>query len=451
MAANLNSNVAMRELTSTLTKLDLSKLSRETGFVKRESRKAGPYEFLVGFFSAIFSHQVSLMNLALCIGCYIGDTLSKVAVKKRLNEGFVKLMNCLLAIILADHLRGKQPILENQVFSRFGRVYLQDSVTISLPAMLAQFFPGSGNANGKATATLKIQLIYNALRERFEYFELGSFRDNDQKASPLILKVAKAGDLVIRDLGYFVLDIFERLIEKGIFFLSRLRYDVNIYTADGKKQIDLVRLIKKRQRQANGQPQTLDIDVCIGSNLKVPVRLVAIPLPEEAANKRRREAKKNKDRRLNPDEDHLFLMGYNIFITNVKRDTWTIKEVAEVYELRWRIEIIFKSWKSNFHIHHIPQSNIYHLKAYIYAMLIYIMLIHTYLFIPFYQEFFKKQHKHLSLLKLTASLSLINQLQAYAQYFEILNDPNNIIQQIVYHCAYEKRKQYLSYPQKVAR
>ena len=44
---------------------------------------------------------------------------------------------------------------------------------------------------------------------------------------------------------------------------------------------------------------------------------------------------------------HLFLMSWNIFLTNVPDSIWAPKTLAAVYRLRWRIEIIFKTWKSH--------------------------------------------------------------------------------------------------------
>ena len=40
-------------------------------------------------------------------------------------------------------------------------------------------------------------------------------------------------------------------------------------------------------------------------------------------------------------------MGWNIFLTNVPRAVWPAKALAPLYRLRWRIEMIFKAWKSH--------------------------------------------------------------------------------------------------------
>jgi IS4 transposase len=231
------------------------------------------------------------------------------------------------------------------------------------------------------------------------------------------------------------------MAKQGIFFLSRLKHGVNIYNENGFKQLDLVKLLKKY-----GQ---LDIKVSIGSKVKLPLRLVAIPLPDEVVNERRRKAKSNRDKRLNPDKDHLYLMGFNIFITNVEQEVWSAKQVAQVYEIRWRIEIVFKAWKSDFKISEIPNASLIRVQSHIYAMLIYITLFQMFCFIPLYHQLYEQQQKHLSLIKLTALLKLIRLFQNWQSINEPFNQ-DRFIQNILYHCAYEIRKDRLSYPQKIA-
>ena len=86
---------------------------------------------------------------------------------------------------------------------------------------MAAFFPSSFTKSGKS-ATARIQLTMDLLSEGYKDISLGSFRDNDGKASKDILDIAKAGDLVLRDKGYWSLKVFQSLNDKGIYFISRL-------------------------------------------------------------------------------------------------------------------------------------------------------------------------------------------------------------------------------------
>ncbi len=86
--------------------------------------------------------------------------------------------------------------------------------------------------------------------------------------------MVKKNDLVVRDLGYFSLTVFEKLIKAKAHFLSRLRYGVTIADWHGK----LV-LLKDLLKQKHGVERW----VYIGAEKKVCVRLVMIPVPSAQA------------------------------------------------------------------------------------------------------------------------------------------------------------------------
>ncbi len=154
------------------------------------------------------------------------------------------------------------------------------------------------------------------------------------------MHVARRGDLVIRDLGYLTSQVLAQFVEEQISFLTRHRHGINLYEPQSGKPLDL-----KAQLVSCG---SLDRRVLLGPE-RAPMRLVALPVPEEVAHLRRHRAKTSAQRRRRspPGARHLFLMGWNIFLTNVPVSLWPPKTLAAVYRLRWRIEIIFKTWKSH--------------------------------------------------------------------------------------------------------
>jgi hypothetical protein len=117
MAANLEFGKLMPQLEAKLNGLDLVKLSRESGFVKRIPLKANTFEFLMGFFIAMSANCISYMNIAFSIGQLINDTISKMAIKKRFNEGFVNLLQLILSVLLSDHLKSMPRVMDGDIFS----------------------------------------------------------------------------------------------------------------------------------------------------------------------------------------------------------------------------------------------------------------------------------------------------------------------------------------------
>ena len=55
-----------------------------------------------------------------------------------------------------------------------------------------------------------------------------------------------------------------------------------------------------------------------------------------------------RDSKANHSEDYYERLGWCIFITNIPKEMLNSQQIIEVYRLRWRIEIIFKVWKSKF-------------------------------------------------------------------------------------------------------
>ncbi len=266
---------------------------------------------------------------------------------------------------------------------------------------------------------------------------ISAFTKNDQNASRDILSIVKPGDLIIRDLGYFVLSVLNAIALKGAFFITRLKHGVSIFELDGETPFNLLEQLRKYG--------LLDIDVIVGAKEKLLVRLVALPVPDDVAAERRRKAKRNRDRRLNPSKEHLALLGWNIYIMNVDRETLDADQIAELYGCRWRIETIFKSWKSYFSLTNVPKASAFRVKAHVYSRLIYITLFQAYIFVQLYEKTCKQKSKQLSLLKVCRFFK--EQVWAVILF---ISDPESLEDQIFYHCTYESRKNRVNYVQKIS-
>jgi hypothetical protein len=376
-----------------------------------------------------------LSTFASTLGLLGGCTISKQAVDKRIKLPLLKFLESILAKALCYNNGGIKH--KKSLRSIFNRIIVQDSSCIQLNEKLSQYFPGNRNQTNNKSAILKIQAFFDLLTEQFCYLSFSPYRKNDQKSSADILKILLPGDLIIRDLGYFVLSVLNQIEQRSAYFLSRLKCHVCIYPLDGQSKIDLLKQLKKYG--------TLDCNVLIGAKQKLPARLIAVPVPEQVANERRRKCKNNRDRRLHPSKAHLALLGWNIFITNIDQQQLNVVQIVNLYGCRWRIETIFKSWKSYFKIENVPTASMTRLLCYIYAMLIFITLFQMYIYVKLYNRIKDTNNNQLSLLRLSKFVR--SNIWAIILFY---NNNKIVEDQIFYHCLYDKRQNRTNYMQKFA-
>jgi hypothetical protein len=426
----------IEKLTNWFKHDDFYGLALKTKFIRRNPRKISPLLFLQSAILLVSQSSVSLSKWAMMLGILGHGSLAKQSLWQRINQGAVDFIQHVLAMVL------NKKSLENfphtpGVLNNFKRVLVQDSTTIKLNEKLAAVFPGSKNIHGFKNGLLKIQATHDLLEQRFIYFGLSGFNRNDQTAAQDIFKILRRGDLVLRDLGYHVIKTFERIAEAGGFFLSRMRLDTTLSDPSTAMKLDL---LKELQRHGN-----LDRQVLLAKS-KLPVRLVAIKLPEAVAAERRRKAKCNRDKRCKPNPTRLKLLGWALYVTNVSKDTCTPCQVAEIYGLRWRIESIFKVWKSHFQMTDVPKGSAEQLRIVVCARLIFITLLAELGRQGWLNSYNENKSNHCSIFKV-ASLLRDYFLALCIDAWNI-NVSKALLIQLHYHCRYEKRSRQ-NYVQKL--
>ena len=420
--------------------LHLDKIARNTKFYRRTPQKIQATPFIGALCAAAHQNIFSYSKIAFLLGLR-GILVSKQAVAERFNRFAVALFKQTLNALIGK-VSGIEVIQKQGALAFFENVYLQDSTHLALPQHLADAYPGAKNQSGKKNAGMKIQAVFNLKNEQMVDFSLSGFNQTDQAASKEILDLVQPKDLVIRDLGYFVLDVFKDLCQRGAFFLSRLRSNVAVYCPNTGKRLNLLSVLKKQS--------CTDINVFIGRDHKLPVRLVAMPVPEHIANERRRKARNNRDRRCNPSKETLQLLGWQIFITNVKRDIWDPSTVCKMYAIRWRIEIIFKAWKSHMALASVPEGSKNELDVFIYSQLVNITIFHA-VFDHLNRYMIDKHNKFISMIKLAPLFSHVLNVIHTSQNAAIEGEVEEYLSGLLLrHCCYEKRNKRTNYPEHLA-
>ena len=393
----------------------------------------------MGFFQMILEGFNTVEKWAAAIGKISGNLISAQSLQGKLQFRHQQLAEALLKHVLRHQImqRKVEPSPKG-LFQAFVRVFLEDSTCVKLPASLAAFFPGNFNHAGPG-ATARIQLRLELLSGQYTHLELQSYRDNDQKFAGHIVKLLQAGDLVIRDLGYGVLGVFRLIMAQMAFFLSRFRYGTKVYDPDTGQEIDLLKRLRSMRHKGGS---VLDINVLLGKEEQLPVRLVALQVPPQVAQARRRKAEKDRNKKANHSEDYMEMLGWSVFVTNVSAEEWTPGEMLEVYGYRWHIEIIFipigigRKSKFNF-------ANLFDKKQ---SMTPARVVISFYLLLIWLTLFFARWYHDLLTLVFEKKKKWVSPLKFadfVKEHFEQLCDAENLdefVEFVARYCCYSKRK-----------
>lgn len=429
-------------LSEQLEHLPLDALASESKLFKRKPRKLTAFALLISFYKAVLysNSGFSFASWALHTSLFLDKLISKQALAKLVRKSQISFAYSLLSYSLKEQLCSKFLFTHPpHLFNKFNQVLLQDSTVLKLPANLASIFKGN-SAKGKSTSSARIQYIYDLKNERNIELELTSYNLNDLTATEAILPLLSAQDLLIRDLGYFKLATFEKIASVKAFFLSRLAYKVTIFCPHTKEKLSLHDILP--------QQGYLDKRVELGNTQKLPVRLIAIKLPEAVAAQRRRKVKQKKknDHRKKYDEAYLRLLDWALFITNVEEQVWTPQEVMAAYGFRWRIEIIFKCWKSHFNINTLAKQGKLSkemFKVFIFYMLAFINLYWVRLYRHWTQKIYQKTGLYLSIGKFT-------RVVIDCQIHDVNEIESELFMNILIKFAvYEKRKKRSNYYQRL--
>jgi len=408
-----------------ISKKRITVLSRQCGFEKHSKNKTRATSLITAFIAMMRTGEKSYLAWSRSLASEIKETVSKQAIFEKMDEPWLTLLKLIIQEVVAMQ---SMKNVKQALLKHFKNVWIQDSTSIKLPGVMVEKFKGNISL-GEQKSVAKINVVLNVLTGLCPVMNLMGLTVNEQQLSDSILSIAQAGDLVIRDLGYAVLAVFIAMDEAGIFFVSRLKYNVGLYDVQTGDKIELTQLLKGKSYS--------DIKVKCGKKEQFEVRLIAIKLSPEQAAERRRKAKKDRDKRLNHSDDYYALLDYVIFITNVEQKIWNYKEVAQAYSVRWNIEILFKSWKSGFKIEDmIPDDNTHtvRVEGYIYLMLLYIAWFLQIIFVPLRWAVEEQYGKQLSIIK------TVNYVMANFHNWLFEDIDKKDIAQLAYFCSYDKRR-----------
>lgn len=350
-----------------------NEIGRTSGFIERERKFNGASFVQTLVFGWLNKGDASLSELSQ-MAAALGIQITESGLDQRFGPKAAALLKELLEAAAQEVLTAEAVSIP--ILNRFAGVHLQDSSVIGLPASLATIWPGCNSSQGK-TAALKVQVVLNFSTGSLDKLWLQAGRAHDLSAGAQALELV-AGALRIADLGYFKLDMFQKEAKKGVFWLSRLKISTKVYDPAGQA-LDLERWL------ASQPAQQIELAILLGSKHRIPCRLMAVRVPDEMAQERRRRLKRDAQKKgQSLSKKRLALASWTLLITNVPSELLAVQEALILYRVRWQIELLFKLWKSVGQLGHSRSQNPWRILCEIYAKLLALIIQHWVLLTGFW-------------------------------------------------------------------
>lgn len=366
--AYLNINSLIKTV---LSDENLNKIAKKTGFQKRK-RELTPIALvgvlLLGCSNGSTDVPVASLDTMLSyLRKWFGIYLKKQSLQSKINRKetamFIKEIMTSVMSHEIDRVLGK--LLKNRKKKApiFLRILIQDSTVISLPETLSKIFKGCGGTASKAA--VKWDYIIDQMNHMIVKMRWVAGNVPDAALSGNIIDLIQEDDLVIRDLGYFNLGNFSKIISKKAYFISRLSRIVHLYlNKDDEQPLDLMEHLEK----LNARNKPVDIDVYMGKIERLPIRLIGVKVPPEVVESRRQQYRKARGKK-EPSELLKEWHGYTLMITNISRERFSLRSILKLYRIRWQIELFFKNLKSILVVDKMTGENKYRILCLIFTKL----------------------------------------------------------------------------------
>jgi len=340
----------LRNFRKVVTPEFISECARKANFTRRITGKISGVNFIQMLITQINSgREVNYSNLNSMLtkinrhACISNQALSEYFYKESsvifIKSIYEKVFSFQKEVLLTQY-RNK---IDQKTLNLFNRIFIEDSTFCTLHKSLASKYKGNG---GGKNSGLKIDLVHELKAGATMKLSMTPGNVSDCHFGSLMLEELRINDLILRDLGYFKLDDMRNIDNCGAYFVSRFKYKVKIYlNRDDSDPIDVGRYLAKRCRDFS--TQIIDIAIFLGDT-KQRVRLIAYKVSPEVANERRRKAQYvSRDKGRRPiSQGQLNLCDYVILVTNIPTGKIPAEVIGTIYRIRWTIELIFKTWKS---------------------------------------------------------------------------------------------------------
>jgi putative transposase len=275
------------------------------------------------------------------------QSLSKEAVSENLRErpwqyvrGLVERLMSLNAGLFATAL--------GQTCKKWiSSIIIVDETLMPVAKALIDTYPGTRSSAENPRAVSKANVCMHPFSGLLDILRI--CKETDNRIDSSFLRPLGEPALYIFDKGYWWYNLFTEIIQRGQQFVTRLRLDAAI-TVEKVIEGDPAWIGQRLNLRQLGNFGHIDLVVRLGSQrnrMSFPLRLVGLPAEE----------------------------GWHFWITNLMDPVlWPAARIADLYRLRWHIEILFRVLKSVLNIHRFVSTNENGFRFQIYAALLLYLL-----------------------------------------------------------------------------
>jgi hypothetical protein len=186
---------------------------------------------------------------------------------------------------------------------------------------------------------------------------------------------SRPGDIAVVDRGLAFVRSLEASLQAGGDWVARISWqNLPLQDAEGNR-LDLVARLRKAFQNATAEPQECQVWLPTSGG-RYPLRLIAAPLPQEAAERARRQAREAaKKKGHTPDQRTLWACGFLLVLTTLPADPWPASLVLELYRIRWQVEVLFKRLKGLFHLEGLRAQDPALAQAYLLGKILGVLLV----------------------------------------------------------------------------
>lgn len=272
--------------------------------------------------------DLSLRELAGWFGCTTGRPISDVAILQRLRHCRVWLSNLVCYALQERCLDWPEcPGVH---------LHIRDATVISRP--------GSQGTDWRA------HLSFSLERACLENLEITSSKGAESLARFPVMR----NEIYLGDRGLAFVSGLAPVLAAGAQLIVRINWQ-NLPLLDGQGvRVDITKWMEGINAAGDTQDaHEMQVILKTPESL-VPLRLLAKKLtPEEAERARRRATRNANKKKHKVDPRTLLAAGFILLLTNLPSELWSASLVFQLYRIRWQIELHIKRLKSILHLDHL--------------------------------------------------------------------------------------------------